>query len=274
MGLKPARPPDIPHAIVYAHDGSFPGFLCAAAEAMNARATGAPVPTVRPRLAPAALFEETVEVARDDGRARSLWARMARVAGPEAMRTIFEAFCSDRPGADAAAAVMLARFRHEGAGALDDLGSPEGRAVEKAAVRTRAEAHKLSGLLRFSELADGSWYARFEPSCDVLPFLADHFTARFPETVFAIHDLRRGSAVLHERGAAWRLVAGFELAGGIMPEAPLPDHSLSGREREVRESWRDYFRSVAIRERTNPRLQASHMPKRYWTWLVEMNLYN
>jgi len=127
------------------------------------------------------------------------------------------------------------------------------------------EGHRLCGLVRFSELSDGSWYAPVEPSCDVLVLIADHFAARFGSMSFAIHDLNRGSAIVHAPGRACSLVEGF----GLEPEDGI-DGALSPREREIRGLWRLYFETIAIESRRNPRLQMSHMPRKYWGTLTEM----
>ena len=46
--------------------------------------------------------------------------------------------------------------------------------------------------------------------------------------------------------------------------------AFSPRELELREGWRGYFASVSIAQRENRKLQASHMPKKYWRFLPEM----
>jgi probable DNA metabolism protein len=33
--------------------------------------------------------------------------------------------------------------------------------------------------------------------------------------------------------------------------------------------WKQYFKSIAIEGRINPRLQMQHMPKKYWKYLIE-----
>ena len=261
------------------HDGSFPGFLCAVCEAINDRAAGQPVPRVRGAGSETGLFDEPETIPRDDGRARSLWLRLSARAGAEAMRTLLEAFSSDVPGADGAVAAMACRLWLEGERAFDDLSSPEAALLEKAACRTRAEAHHYTGITRFSELADGSWYAAIEPACDILPLIADHFAARFPAMRWAIEDRSRGRAVVHEPGAGWTLADGFRIAadGAALPgkgdgsdgEAPRADPPLSDSERQLRAMWRGYFRSVSIRERANPGLQRSHLPLKNRRHLTE-----
>lgn len=270
--------------MVFEYEGGFAGFLCAAAELINASKSGgaslADASPGRSSLLVAAaggaagLFEERVRVARDDGRAAALWRRLSAKAGHEAMETIRAAFLSDLAGADGAAARLLVRMARRGARALDELGDADAILVEKAAHRSRAEAHLMLGLVRFSELADGSYYASIRPDCDTLPLIGDHFAERFPDMRWAIRDRRRGTAAVHLPGAPWRLVEGFNLNGAAGEEAAegpsFPSATpYSATELELRAAWALYFKSVAIEERANERLQAGHMPKKYWGELPE-----
>lgn len=254
-----------------AHDGSWPGFLCACAEAINA---SEPVPRVVDADAPVGLFESRIAVARDDGRAAALWDRLTIKAGAPAMRIVLEAFLSERPDARADTASVLRRLRREGAAALRDLADPIVLSVDKAATRARREAERTTGIARFSELADGSWYAPLEPGCDVLPLVADHFAARFRPMRFALHDLRRGRAVLHEPGRPWLLTDGFSL-NQVEPDedagpGAIDSAMLASDELRIRDLWRRYFAATAIEGRLNPGLQAAHIPKKYWKLLTEM----
>ncbi len=255
--------------IVLVHDGSFPGFLCAVAEALNEEAASGMLPRLRSAKALPGLFEERFPVSRDDARAAALWSRLARRAGEEAMLTALDAFSSDLEGADEAVARALARARREGGSALNELGEPSMLLVEKAAARTRAEAHLMKGLVRFSELSDGSWYASIRPDCEVLHLLGDHFSDRFPGMRWLIHDRGRGKAILHEAHGSWTIEEGFALSAPIGEDGiALP--LFSGQESSLRAAWARYFKSVAISERKNPRLQANHMPKKYWPDLPEL----
>lgn len=264
---------DIDEPVTLTHDGSWPGYLCACAEALNAPE---PVPRVVGYDAPLGLFESRMAVARDDGRAAALWDRLTAKAGVPAMRIVLEAFLSERPDARTNAAVVIRRLRRDGADALRDLADPVVLSVDKAANRSRREAERTTGIARLSELADGSWYAPLEPECDVLPLVADHFAARFAAMRFALHDLRRGRAVLHEPGRPWLLADGFALnragSDGEGDGAPgyIDPGMLSSDESRIRDLWRRYFSATAIEGRLNPGLQSAHIPKKYWRLLTEM----
>lgn len=255
--MKSALPP-----FILGYDGSFAGFLCAAAETINITGSGSPAPSIRGPASAGELFDETIDLRSDRERALRLWRRLARRAGGEALRSCLEAFCSDYQGKEDAIAYAMGRLSREGASALCDLNDPMIGLVEKAALRARNQAHLIAGILRFSELADGSWYALIEPDCDILPLTAEHFSARYADMRFAIYDNKHHTALLHSPGDRWTIANGVTPNNdGIFP--------LSERELSIRAGWAEYFESVAIAQRRNPRLQASHMPKKYWRFLPE-----
>jgi probable DNA metabolism protein len=250
---------------VLVFDGSFPGFLCALGEALNVKNKGLPLPRIEVsgKDWEPGLFSIQLQVLRDDSRAETVWKRIESRAGAEAMLVCRDAFLSDAAMRFQALAYGMARLYREGPKALDDWADPSMALVAKASLRTRYQAHLASGLLRFSELSGGIWYAPLDADCDVLPLLGDHFSNRFPQSPFVIHDTRRQSAILHEAGGEWTIAPGFQIEGASLP--------LSAREASIRDAWKRYFGAVSIKERENPALQAARMPKKYWKYLPEMN---
>ena len=97
------------------------------------------------------------------------------------------------------------------------------------------------------------------PDHQVLELLADHFADRFKNNPFIIHDIKRNKAVVGS-GGIWYLTY---FTGEELPE-PCSD------ERQYQKLWKQYFETIAIRERTNPRCQKTLMPVRYWKHLTEM----
>jgi len=263
--------------LLLVHDGSLPGFLCAVCEFFNGFASD-PGRTSSRVIGPGAepaLFEATVAVPRDDGRAARFWSRFRSRLGDEISTKVLRAFFSDIDGVDSSLARIMARLWAEGQSALDELGDSDALLVEKASARHSRETHRMLGLVRFRELADKSLLALIEPDCDVLAFVAPHFAARLPGLRWAIRDLRRGKAAVHEPGAGWRLgVWSAPDSGGEVPagEAGPDSLPLSADEMRIEDYWRGYFKAVAIRERENLALQASFMPKKYRKHLTEMDI--
>lgn len=157
----------------------------------------------------AGLFGMPEPVLRDDTRAARLWERFGRRLGQETMRSCLEAFCADTPGREEALLQVMCRLPQSGPALLQDLADPDVLTVFQATRRTRMEAHRFLGILRFSELEDGTMYAPIEPDCDILALIAGHFASRFPYMDFVIHDLRRHSAVIHPKGGPWRILQDF-----------------------------------------------------------------
>lgn len=246
------------------HDGTFAGFLCAC-ESSALRGPPFPEP-VRAGSSPG-LFEERLQAQTDRIEGARLWAGLRAAGGDAGAKAVLCAFLSELPGIDALAAEAYRRLRD---GLSLDISIPACLEVEKAARRACKEAERFMGLVRFSELADGSFYSRIEPECEVLPLMAAHFAARFSPMRFAIHDTKRDRALLHEPGKRCVAVTGF----GLLGRADNPDDMLSADEPEIRRLWRRYFEAIAIRERANPKLQTSKVPKKHRAFLAEFDPSN
>ncbi len=248
------------------HDGSFCGFLCATAEVLNSFKSSQVIHEV---CGPndVNLFDDTVTVRSDAGRGEALYRRLAAKTGEDAMLRLLEAFCSGFENISRSLAIMAVRLWHEGRLALENLSNPHALAVEKAAHRTRTEAHLYTGIARFSELSDGSWYAAIDAQTNILPLIGDHFAARYANMRFVIHDTGRETALLHEQGASWYIASDFRFTS--RSDTGLPSGVISNDEARVRSIWKRYFDAVAIEERINPALQSARMPKKYWRYLTE-----
>ena len=61
-------------------------------------------------------------------------------------------------------------------------------------------------------------------------------------------------------------------AGGKAVIRPLEDFQMAlpdEREANYRLLWKRFYDTIAIKERENPRLRQTHMPKRYWNTMTE-----
>ena len=104
--------------------------------------------------------------------------------------------------------------------------------------------------------------ATITPKNFVLPRLAGHFMARYPNENFTICDKTHACALIYENRAC-RLAHIDEL------EFPPADEA----EERYRALWKQFYRTIAIESRENPRCRMTHMPKRYWENMTEMREY-
>lgn len=117
----------------------------------------------------------------------------------------------------------------------------------------------LNGLLRFIEIGDNLFYASIHPDNNIIENLGQHFIRRLPTQNFIIHDKNRNIAFLYNT-KEYKIIDSTLLT--------IPD--ISEKEKKYQELWTAFFKTIAIKERSNSRLQMQYMPKKYWEDLVEM----
>lgn len=133
--------------------------------------------------------------------------------------------------------------------------------VDKYYRRVSLEAHRFTGFVRFKEIAPLSFYASIEPVHNILPILISHFTKRFSDQNFIIHDLKRESAIMYDKKNA--IITDLTKAEGYL-------FSNLNNDITFENLWKIFYDSINIEERKNHKLRAQHMPKRYWNHLTEL----
>lgn len=118
--------------------------------------------------------------------------------------------------------------------------------------------HKMSGFLRFEELEDGTLYAKVESKYNLVYSLGHHFSKRFNNQNYIIHDVQRELVFLHSQ----EFVGIREVHAFHMP-------TLSQDEQKFKKLWRSFFESVAIQSRKNTKLQQQLVPLIYRTYMNE-----
>ena len=261
--------PHAPPPRIYEHDGTFDGLLTAIARALDDGPAAAQVDLAartRPGAAslPPDLFAQVIPVDADPRAAATLLARLGRI-NREIVRRLLCAFLADDPTLGRSLLIYVALTLEHGRCVDGYLTQPHVRRVVAAARRVAGETHRLKGLLRFRELADGPLWAPVEPDADVILPLALHFRTRLAPERWIIHDLRRHAAFAWD-GHTLERIEGDTLRRRL---ARLQPDTPPGHERACQELWRTFFRHVSIPERANPTLQRRNMPRRYWQHLVE-----
>jgi probable DNA metabolism protein len=119
------------------------------------------------------------------------------------------------------------------------------------------EAHKYKGFIRF-EMSEVGFFARIAPKHDILPLIAPHFWERFGDERVIFDEHRHIAAVIDKSG--YRLMS-----------ASVERFEKHESERKFEGLWKRFFESVAIKERTNKKLQQSFVPLRYREFMGEFS---
>lgn len=239
--------------VAYRYDGSFAGFLTCVWDALE---TGAePAAFLRFDDGPTLWAER--ETATDGGKARRLYAALARRVSGRFQHLIAWGFLTCLAERELALFTLIRRGMREGRRAEKDLSDPVMAKVMLADQKLSTEQDHLKGFVRFSEL-DGALVGEIEPKNRVLPILAPYFADRFPGERLALYDRTHRELFLCDRGR-WKIFPAEDFHMGPAGEG----------ERAFRAMWRRYFEAVAIEGRTNPKCQSTHLPKRYRHMMTE-----
>ncbi len=241
----------------YLHDGSFEGFITALSEASAGPAGEKEI--LCEEDFEGDLFISPVTVATDPAGAEEFLRAVKAKISPRALGRVYYAYLSEAREAGTLAHRYLALGFETGKN-VDALHHDERvRAVRLLSRKVTCEAHRLKGLLRFRRIEGGLYYAPCEPDHNVAGLLAPHFAARLADRRWAIHDLRRGLAVLYD-GREWSIASAERESAAASTE----------EETFYRGLWRLYFEKAAVPDRKNPERQRRFMPRRYWKHLTEM----
>lgn len=242
----------------YLYDGTFTGFLTALA--LGLERGGEDCAILREAAAGERdLFSEYVNPGSDPARAAAMRELFERRGSTASWRHARYAFLSESPDSGTAVLAYARLLLAKGPAADGMLADDRVRRVHALSASVGGEAHMFKGFVRFTELADGTLYSRIEPDHNVLPLITGHFRARLTSFNWVIHDARRGGAALY--------------FGGRLVYAPLEPSGFreDAKEEQVRGLWRRFFRTAAIKERTNPRLQRRNVPLKYRGNLTEFS---
>lgn len=241
--------------IAYSYDGSFEGFLCCVFESYEKKEL--PLDIVSASDETGFLFDSRW-IETDPAKARRVCDSIPSRISKEAQELVRLGFLTCTPQKE----LLLLRFLRlgfaHGAKVTDMLADDTVHALNKAVRHLNSEGHKFMGFVRFS-VYGGVLVSVIEPKNRVLPVIQEHFCDRFHNETFMIYDQPHGEALVHEPGKS-----------GIIRLDELTVPQADAKEEEYRRMWRRFYETIAIAGRTNPRLRLSHMPKRYWSRLTEM----
>lgn len=240
--------------LIYEYDGSFEGLLCCVFESYYLKEI--PINILSPESEAISLFP-IKRIITDQQKAERVLASIPGRMGRETLEFVQHAFLTCLEQKELQILLFLRLGYRYGPAVMNMLTNDVVDALFKAVTHLQRESHLLCGFARFS-VFNGALAAEIEPKNCVLPLLRQHFCERFPDERFLIHDKTHGMALIYE-----------PYRSAIIPimnlELPEPD----AEELAFRELWQQFYQSISIKERYNPRLRMSHMPKRYWKYLTE-----
>ena len=243
--------------MIYTYDATFFGFLSAVFDGWHDGIQQ--IEDIRTVSEPS-LFGGERFVHTEEKKARRILDSLQGKCGAKTAHFLYYAFLAEQPQREMKMLQYLRqafRLQHD---FLHHLHEPAIWEIRQWARKSGNERHKLLGLARFRELADGMLYCPIAPTCCVIPVMAPHFAKRLASERWVIHDTKRHMGVYYDSRKL------------IMVEIPQTKQQIdtSDDEAGVAALWQQYYQTIAIAERRNEMVRRSFMPKKYWPSLIEM----
>ena len=242
--------------LIYAYDGCFEGLLTAIYEAYYSGRF--PERMERSRNLQQNILDDYVRITTEPEKADKVYKSIRDRISGDALKHVYNVFLSEAVDAGTLIYEYL-RFSWK-IGYKVDLYLTDDRVlkVHDISRRVEFETHKMLGFVRFKLLEGDIFYAPVRPDNNLVELLAPHFAERLSDQNWIIHDVRRDIAALFNK-KDW-FVSEFTL--GKLPAA-------TSAEMDYQKLWKEFFNTIAIPSRNNPRLQRQFMPRRYWGYLTE-----
>lgn len=239
--------------VIYRYDGTFKGFLCCIFDSYVYKEYPSRFQD-GDHLEPSLFPERQVET--DPGHARRILISLEKI-DPYARELVEKGFLTCAQEKEKMLYRFIRSLYREGKPLLRRLSDESVLPLMKAVRHLDGEVHLLKGFVRFSEF-EGMLVGEIRPKNRVLPLLRYHFCDRMYQETFLLYDRTHREALVYRPGH-WAIL-------------PLEDFKMaapSAEEAQYRRLWKRFYDTIEIKERHNPRLRMTHMPKRYWDMMTE-----
>jgi probable DNA metabolism protein len=252
---------------IFLYDKSFEGLLTCLFDAYRLKDFPE---QLLPTNSPLHLFcDSHFTVVTDDKKAERVWKGLQTKLSTSAISEVTRSWLSELPDID----ILLFRYLRK---VIDSPQSIETNFADADVLRlsqiykkVNYEGHRLIQFARFQKTADGTYFAPLEPEYNTLPLTISHFRDRFADQKFLIYDMKRRYGYYYYLHTITEVTLTNEFGNTI--EGMINQELTDKDETKYEQLWQTYFKTIAIKERINPRKQRQDMPVRYWKYLTEMH---
>lgn len=250
--------------LVFYYDKSLEGLLTAVFDAYDRRefperliAEGYPEPMFTGRVH---------HVATDRERAERVWKGLCRKVESYISNMLLCLWLSEETGADELLMRYMFKVFDSPRGVSFNFADEDILQAKKTAHKVTQEGHRLIQFVRFRKAADGTYFASISPRYNSLPLALNHFRERFSDQKWIIYDMKRGYGYSYDLDQVREISIEFPQD---VREGALPAAMSDGSEELYSRMWKEYYETLAIKERLNPSLRRRNMPVRYWKYMTE-----
>ncbi|NLA77277.1 MAG: DNA metabolism protein [Clostridiales bacterium] len=242
--------------VIYVYDGSFHGLLCCVFECFVKKET--PAAVLSEEECQPSLLEMRI-IPTDEAKAKRVENGILNKISAAAMRLVHDGYYTCVPERGLLILKFVQIGMERGVRVMSMLGDETVSALIKAVSHRAREADHYRGFARFSIYGE-VMVSVIEPKNFVLPLIGPHFCDRYRNESFMIYDKTHSAALIY-RPCEWEII---HIDGYTEPET-------LDEEAAYRSMWKMFYETIAIKERENSKCRMSHMPKRFWSQMTEMD---
>jgi probable DNA metabolism protein len=252
--------------ITYIYDGSFEGLLSCIFESYKTKIIPENI-VEEQQLQFTLLSGITTVITSEEHAARVLKSIDART-NDRAANIVYQIFLSELPKIEMLIFNFIAAIIQKiNPLILENFANPYILKASQIERMMHREIHRMHAFVRFQKAKEGIFYAAIDPDFNVLPLIGDHFERRYADQPWVIFDTKRHYGLYYNLINTTFVTLDdpiFNLSTGDLKPEIIDDAEIN-----YQVLWENYFHSVNIQERKNPKLHVRHVPKRYWKYLVE-----
>jgi probable DNA metabolism protein len=240
--------------VIYCYDETFEGLLCCVFESYAEKELPYSICTMNE---PQASLLPLKKIVTDAAKAERVAVSIPKKIGYGALELVQKAFLTCLPDKELQILRFLRKGYRFGPSMLSFAGDETVHVLTTAVKHLDNESHLLKGFIRFT-VQNNILVSTIGPKNYVLPFLAHHFSERYPEEHILICDTVHSMALVYRP---------YESA--IIPMNAFCMMPPDVEEQKFRQLWQTFYDSIEIKSRHNEKCRMTLMPKRYWKYMTE-----
>ena len=251
------------------YDGSLEGLLCCVFEQYERKLKD--VKIVEEIFWTSSPFDNEIQVVSASEKAGRVWKGLQSNLSPVGLFDFYRCYLSELP--DSGQLLFdyaLYIFDNAGTKPEKNFGNEKVLKVAQISRKVGREKHRFEAFVRFKTTADGIYFAAIEPDFNIIPLITDHYRKRFSDQKWLIYDMKRNYGIFYDLAVVNPITLDREELSSKLKESKV---TFSEEEEVFERLWRTYFKSTNIEARKNTKLHLQHLPKRYWKYLTEKQLY-
>ena len=251
--------------VVFTYDKTFEGLLTALFEAYYYKifpdllwAEQEPLPL---------FYDRVIPVYTDEEKSKRVWQGLQKKLSRGGLSFLTITWLSELADVD----MLLFRYMRKNIDSPQSIelnfGDPDVLKISQIWKKVNQEKHRLLQFTRFQKAIDGTYFAALEPIYNVLPLVIGHFQNRFADQCWLLYDIKREYGYYYNRQKVDEVR--FETKESHLLTGKLDQQLMAEDEQLFQQLWRTYFKTIAIKERINPKLHRQNLPVRFWKYLTE-----